>query len=422
MIERIRLKYQENFIWLYPIKYILTGFLLAIFMILVDNKFTFIHNYLPKIILTSRDFGQSILISLLTAILSMTIFTFSTTMVVLTMYSSQFSPRVVGNFLKDKITLRGLGIFIGGFFYMITALLFMRRSSENNEVISSTVGMIYSMVCLLYFVLFIYKVSNMVQATNLISKLEKEASITIDQAIENFKDVNFIRDYEIKGYNITKNIFAEKSGYLQNIDYEEVKNMMNKEGIENYNIEILINNGSYVLKDRMMAKVHLKKDYDYDFNNINSIFVIEDNRMITYDYLLSLEKLVDIALRSLSPGINDPNTAVECINILGNLLVRLSKIDGNYTYIRDKESNGEIVFPYFSFKRDLYLVYYQVVIYGAQDLNVIVNLIRVLKELLNNATSENRKYIREFIDFTYNKTKDNFKENYELDILKSIYK
>ncbi|YBZ95759.1 DUF2254 domain-containing protein [Bacillus sp. AK031] len=78
--------------------------------------------FLPDFMMTQIDLAQTVLSTIAGSLLAMTTFTFSTVMVVLTTYSSQFSPRALKNFVNDNTTLRGLGIFMGGFIYSITAL------------------------------------------------------------------------------------------------------------------------------------------------------------------------------------------------------------------------------------------------------------------------------------------------------------
>lgn len=106
MITKLKMFYNENKMWIYLGKYILISFLVAVGAILIDTKYFSILNLIPDLFLTSIDLAIVILSTLSGALLTITTFTFSTIMVVLTMYSSNFSPRVVSNFLTDKITMK----------------------------------------------------------------------------------------------------------------------------------------------------------------------------------------------------------------------------------------------------------------------------------------------------------------------------
>src|SRR5690554_1880240 len=102
-------------IWLYPVIYTLFAIVLASIVIIVDSRIFFdISSYIPRILTTSTDLAKSVLSIIASAFITIMTFTFSTTMVVLTMYTSQYSPRVVENFLTQKSTMKSFGIFVSG--------------------------------------------------------------------------------------------------------------------------------------------------------------------------------------------------------------------------------------------------------------------------------------------------------------------
>ncbi|NLJ94328.1 MAG: DUF2254 domain-containing protein [Clostridiaceae bacterium] len=163
MFKKLKLKYDENIVWLYPIFHMLFAALLAYIVIRVDISERGLFKYIPRIFLTSVPLARTILGSLAGSLLTITTFTFSTVMAVLTMYSSNYSPRIVQNFLKKKISLRVLGIFLGGFIYSITSLLFMRDSLYTDHVVSASIGVLYAIVSSIYFVFLSHKLLNLVK-------------------------------------------------------------------------------------------------------------------------------------------------------------------------------------------------------------------------------------------------------------------
>ena len=425
MIERIRLKYQKNMVWLYPLKYILIMCLLSFIVILIDSKFTFIHNYIPNFLMTNKSLAQTILSALVSAIITIMTFTFSTTMVVLTMYSSQFSPRVVQNFLSEKMTLKVLGIFMGGFVYFITSLLFIKDVEGSKSFISATVGVIYAIVCLAYFALFIFKVSSSIQANNLIGNLYDGAKNSIKRAVELHHSYSFkCENYSEIGKS-KKNSYIVKSdrnGYIQSIDYAGILNSISdKDSI----VKIEIKNGEFVVLGQPLAKVYmdelLEEDNEKEITKmINGYTVIENTRNVTYDYMYAIEKIVDITLRAISPGINDPNTAIQCINILGVLLSMMSEESTNVCKRKSEEYNGEIIYPYFNFKEDIYNTFYQIVIYGGEDISVVMAVLKALKNITYYAKGENLEAVEVIKKYGYDKTFDNFKNEMDREKIKSF--
>jgi Predicted membrane protein len=163
-------------IWLYPTIYSLFAFVLSISITIIDKTYTDESlNYVNELFYTTSSLAQAVLSIIAGAFITISTFTFSTTMVVLTMYSSQFTPRVVENFLNNKTTMKSFGIFLSGFIYAITSLLFIDTNKDGNLVIAASVGVIYIIVGLVYFLLFIHNVSTHIQASDLISRLHEEA-------------------------------------------------------------------------------------------------------------------------------------------------------------------------------------------------------------------------------------------------------
>lgn len=420
MLEKIRLKYQNNFTWIYTSKYVLYALILSAISILIDTKFTGIHKYVPYYLLTSRSLAQTILSSLVSAIITITTFTFSTTMVVLTMYSSQFSPRVVENFLSEKTTLKVLGIFMGGFFYSITALLFMKNADENQMFISATIGVIYAIVCLIHFALFIFKVSSSIQANNLIAKLFEEAGESIKTSVDEHGQYVVKSYIEKEEYRNTYIMHSNRNGYVQSISHDMI---LSKITLENSVVEMKIKNGDFIVLGQPIAKIYTNEELiDEEEENlideVNKCVVVDKARNITYDYMFAIQKIVDITLRAISPGINDPNTAIECINILGVLLSKMSKESGKICIRENKKFNTKIVYGYFDFKNDIYNTFYQIVTYGKEDVSVVIAILKALENITYYASKENISAVNDIKEYVLNKTEGNFKNKIDIDKIK----
>ncbi len=155
-------------------------------------------------------------------------------------------------------------------------------------------------------------------------------------------------------------------------------------------------------------------------NKINDYILVDNSRNISYDYMYAIEKIVDISLRAISPGINDPNTAIQCINILGILLSMMSKESSNACRMSLDEENIEIIYQYFDFKNDIYKTFYQIVIYGGQDISVVMAIIKALKNISYNAEEENIELLNEIKDYVYENTLGNFKNEMDKEKIKEL--
>lgn len=416
MITKIKFFYNENKIWMYLGKYIIISFMLAAVAILTDIKYIPILDYIPDLLLTSVDLAKVILGTLSGSLLTITTFTFSTIMVVLTMYSSNFSPRVVNNFLTDKITMKVLGIFVGGFCYCILALFFMRKIYSEYLVVSATIAVIYSVLCIIYFVIFVYNVSSSIQATKLISRLYDESYEIILRTLENREDYLSLDEHKIGTFKSKLEILSDRSGYLEVIEFRGILNAL-KDTESKF---ILTNNiGDFISRNQVIATLYSNEDLE-DENLIDDLlkrFNIEEERIAYDDYRFSIQKIVDITLRAISPGINDPNTAIHCINILGVLLSKLSEIKGRFTVIKDDDSKSEIVYEDFNFKEDLYYTFYQIVHYGKMDISVMLAIFKALHTMNISSSPEKSQVIQAFGDYVYENSINNFTHKFDIEML-----
>ncbi len=419
MLAKLRIYFDENKMWFYLAQYMLISFLLALAAILVDIRYIPILDYVPNIFLTSVELAKLILSTLAGSLLTITTFTFSTIMVVLTMYSSNFSPRVVNNFLTEKITMKVLGIFVGGFFYCILALFFMRNAYSKYMVISATIAVGYSVLCTIYFVVFVYSVSSSIQASTLIRRLYDEAYESIERVLKGREGHLTVDEYEEKTYNHSLEITSEESGYLILVEFNEIlKDIKDLKA----DLVIEVDMGDFVAKNQRIATIHYNED-DLSVSKQNKIkksFTYESERVEFNDYRFSLQKIIDITLRAMSPGINDPNTSIHCINILGVIMGKLGEIDGRYTILKDSKTDSQVVYGDFNFKAELYFTFYQIIHYGKKDVSIVIALYNALKTISLAASDSKQETIREFSDYLYESTRDNITNETDIEMVKMV--
>lgn len=416
MIQKIKELYVENRIWIQPIKYVLVSFMISIIVVLIDTRFIPISKYIPNVFTTSIDLAKEILSTLSGALLTMTTFTFSTIMVVLTTYSSDFTPRVVENFLTDESTTKVLGIFVGGFFYCITSLFFMRNSLTEYSIIAATIAIIYSVVCIFYFIAFVYSVSSSIQVSKLISRLFNESSQVIDETIKFRESHEIFDESEIEVHKSKADILSTENGYLQDINFKSILDQ-----IKDMNCKIIINKriGEFISKDQIIATIYYnEKDVTDKFSKkISDYFLLEEEKNAFSDYNFSIQKITEIALRAISPGINDPNTSIQCIKNIGVLLAKLSKVDGKLICIKNDDTKGKIIYKDIDLKNDVYFTFYQIVHYGKEDISVVIALFEALDIIIRSATFKNVPIIQEFSNYIYDMTIDNYRNNLDREIL-----
>lgn len=352
-------------LWVTPAVYSILAVALSIIFFYIDlHLIESFSEYIPSILLTNVDLAKTIMGSLSGALLTMTTFTFSTILVVLTMYSSQFSPRTLKNFVHDRLTWRVLGVFLGGFIYNILSLLFMRAHLYSHDVISTFIGILIAFFCLATFAYFIHHISTTVQVGKLVIDLVGDTERVIEK-FENLWEESTATGTIWRPDGIKNSFAAGKAGFIGYIYFDELLEFAEKKGME---IEILARIGDYVHENKPIVNVYMTESEKFP---VNDFFVIGDERTSEQDIEFALQKLVEISLRAISPGINDPNTANDIVIRLGNLLGKIGNLNTDEVVLIDKDGNGRILYPYPDFKEILYRVYYQFAYYGKNDISVL---------------------------------------------------
>jgi uncharacterized membrane protein len=405
MIQRFLL-HVKNSIWLTPSFYCIFSIILAIGVITIDTTFyKDIEQILPDFFVTSVDLAQTILGAIAGSLLTMTTITFSTIMVVLTTYSSQFSPRTLRNFVTNKITMRVLGVFMGGFVYSIFSLLFM-KSSIDHPVISSGVGVVFALVCLAFFAYFIHHVATSIQVSNLIEQLTKDVLEIVRAKIDlvdQKKNVTIEKGHyhEPPERKRKTEIHSTKYGYLQLLDYNELLRLTTE---RDHTIIIKQKIGQFITqKVSIFTVYHQEEEVTTDYQ---TIITVGSERTTMQDEEFALKKIVEITLRAISPGINDPNTAIDCIHHLGFALGEVSKLDGTLLIYHDEKGTKRVIVPQKPFEEILYSTFYQIIHYGREDISVIIAIFEALMITVENNKQQIKQtvwgfshYILEGVDF-----------------------
>ncbi|MCD8511949.1 MAG: DUF2254 domain-containing protein [Bacillus sp. (in: Bacteria)] len=394
-------------IWVIPSLYCTMASLLAFGVIYIDTVHgKKMEELLPATLLISVELSQTILATIAAALLTMVTITFSTIMVVLTTYSTQFSPRTLSDFITNKVTMRVLGVYMGGFLYSILALLFMREELPY-EVIAGPIGVVIAIVCLAFFAYFIHHVSSSIQVSNLINDVTNSTLKTLRDRLQSKKGeiIKITEDRPSlegqKHRHKTANLKNDKLGYIQLIDYRQLYELAEKHDavvVVNYPVGSFVKPGDslfciYGLSEDRLERLHLHK-----------YVKIGNDRTMLQDVELGIRKIVEVTLRAISPALNDPNTAIDCIFHLGRLLHEVSKHDGKYlNFYHDKQVR--IIAAQTNFDDILYTTFYQICHYGKDDVSILLAVYEALFAIGdNNELSIRRKVIQfsKYVDHNFN--------------------
>ncbi len=403
-MERNKLKRIQSSFWFIPTFYGVGAFIAAIITLIFDRYIIQGEAIvLPYFFFASYQTSVTILSTLVSSMLTMTTITFSTIMVVLTTYLSNFSPRTLQNFITDRITKRVLGIFVGGIIYFIILLLLIEQSTSKDVVYLSPVfAVVYAIVCVAYFVFFIHHVSNWILVGNLIQHITSNTLSTIDRTFLDFEEAN---EGEIASWDSWEldeiklkqpvTVRSTRSGYLQNVDIPDLIQIAIH---DDFIIKLERDIGEYVDEGTVIFSYWPSANKVDQTKLLNSLS-LGTERTTDQDIEYGIQKLVEIALRAISPGINDPNTAINCINRLGRVLSRLGQKHIPQPLYHDNQKNLRVITKPVTYSTYLYKSFYQIRHYAREDVSVLGSILHSLELAADGNKHDTHETIWEFGQF-----------------------
>lgn len=421
MLKKLRLLYENNRNIIRITRFTLISFILLFLTWLVDYKCPGIKDSLPGILLLTPNVTSSFLSTLAGTFLTVTTFTFTTILTVLNKYSDSFTPRIVQDFIDKPNVLSLFGVFIGGFFYTVLSLFLIQNAGNSDRFISGTIAIFYAVAAMTSFVLFVKTVLSDVKVSNVIENTYNHAHALIKAEAEaNNLSVKFSEDNYIKEYDIP----ALKSGYFYGVADADLLRLLN--GIR---CDLVIKNriGEFVLKGSPIAGLYLSEKCGLSQDDLNELIKkISDNLLVNVkkndieDYHHDITNLVEIAMKGLSPGINDPNTAIEALRKVGILLGELFSSEHFYKILNEDE-DSRIIYTGYSVKEELSLSFNQILHYGKSDPLVAEAILGSIRMIYLVSGESMHSEIENFFDYCYNLCKSAMDNDMYKERLKKIY-
>lgn len=418
MLAKIKLWFFNHKNFLRMSKSIILTVSLLLVTWIFDHQYIAIKSYIPKQILLSAEVSVDFLSNISGIFLTISTFCFTIIVSVLNKYSSSISPRMLQSFI-DRTGVLGLyGIFVSGFFYSVISILLLQDIAPDQHVVAGSFGIAYSIIAMLSFIAFSRQVLDNLKVSNIIENIFNDCEKLIDKEVELRKKA---KHYEEGDESTKLSIVAENSGYLFEIKSDNIFKELN--GIK---AELVINKriGEYTTKGESVGELNIfqcklddndKKELK---EKLSPLFIINAYSN-EEDYHRGIVNLSEIANMALSPGTNDPNTAIMCINKMSSLLGKLLST-GNHFVILKEDENVKIIYQSYSVKDELYLGFSQIISYSAGDPLVTKAILQGIYIIYTMADISAKKSIKSFFDDSYEILIENFTHEIHLDIFKRI--
>lgn len=311
--------------------------------------------------------------------------TFSISMLILSTVSNQFGPRLLPNFLESRITQTTLGFFLGTFVFSLYCIYF--NSNAGTRSLQTFYVLFLTISCLVILVIFINKVIQSIQIDYILALVIEKTKSAISLNFPKKEEMtDYINDKSYPKAGRNKMIYSEYSGYVQGIDYDEIKKIAYDHHLK---VFVLIRPGDYIYKKSPVMELYAKKSKDFESltpSLLQKCINVNHARLLNQDIEFGFEQIAEIAVRALSPGINDPYTAKQSVFLLGELFLFIEQYDIEQDKLYyDKNVVGQ--YRGFTYKGILDTALARLRQAATRDLTVILtiyDLVIQLSSLLNN--------------------------------------
>lgn len=341
---------------------------------------------IPLLLPTTVASAREILSTIASATITVAGVVFSLTVIAVQLASSQFSPRVLRGFLRDRFSQRVIGVVMATFTYCLLILAATpspRADQETVQNVSVTIAVVLAVVAVLAIVAFLDHSARSMQVGEIIRRSSSETHALIaDQLRE-------LGEGADRPYATTRpearpdlNVTASTEGWVQQIEDSTLLSAIPADGV----LHVTVRVGSYVTPATLLAEVWSAELADDETaeavaGDVRGAFHTGHERTMQQDVSFGIRQLVDIALRSLSTGINDPTTAIEVLYRLGGLTEELLVHDLPELEVSDDEGRRVVRTAELDHDQLLRYAFRQIRIAAIEQPAVIHKLIEVLGEL-----------------------------------------
>ena len=312
--------------------------------------------HLPSFVISgSADAARQILTTIAAAVITVVTLVFSITIVTLTLASTQFGPRMLRNFIRDRVTQLTLGGFVATFVYAILALVSIGPSSHGEFVphISITVTMALVVLDVALLVVFIDHIARSIQLPRVIGSIAADLGGALEaeaagQDPAGAKAGPSLGEMVVRLDEEGASVRAPHSGYLQ---YVSISTLISIAASRHAVIRLLHRPGHFLVEGEPLAEVWPPDAAARVAGALGGAHATGSSRTLAQDPSFAVDQLVEIAIRALSPAVNDTFTALACIDWLGDGLAKVADRPRPVSVHRDPAGHVRVITVTVSFRR-----------------------------------------------------------------------
>ncbi len=324
-----------------------------------------------------------------TSVITINTLVFSLTVLTLQLASQQFSPRLLRTFLREGRNQIVLGVFLATFVYALVVLRAVRSgSSPNVPGLAVTVAFLFVLATIVAFVAFIDNIAQSLRIDTLMNQVEKDTRSVIDaHHAEPCRPTGEPAIPQPPGEIVS--VSARRSGFVTAVAPQSLERIALRHDVV---LALAIKVGERVVEGAPLVLAWRGREGDGLpeaeplAESVHDAVAIGFERTMQQDIAYGLRQLVDVAVKGLSPAVNDPTTAVHAIGHLTSILCVLVGRELSPLLQSDRDGIVRVIVPTHDLKDYLDLACGQIRLYGARDPVVAVELLHLLRDVAGCAT------------------------------------
>jgi uncharacterized membrane protein len=329
----------------------------------------------------SAEDSRSLLLAIAGGTLGVLGVVLSITVVPLTIAAAQLGPRLLRNFLRDVTTQATSGIFCGVFIYCMLIALWLPASGDVPlPRIAVTLGLLLPIASVAVLIVFIHHVAVSVQAPNVIAEVAAELHAAIAAAFPPQAEAAPPRASDLAASDAVaregRPLLATSEGYVRAIDYVGLLATAARHDLV---LRLRHMPGDFVVPgDALALAWPAERVVEGCEAAANAAFIYGESRTLTQDVEFGINSLVEVALRALSPAINDPLTAMACLDRLAAALSFASERACPSPFIYDDAGALRVISDPLTYPRMIDAAFNQIRQYGRGNAEVLIRMLAAI--------------------------------------------
>jgi uncharacterized membrane protein len=351
----------------------------------VEEEFPATSTWVPTVLFPSHadpQVAQVILAGIAASIMTVVSIVFAILLMTLTLASMQFSPRIIVSFSRDRVTQWTLGIFLGTFSYCMAALPAAHSLPHPFSPVATVLGaMVLALVCVGLLLFFIHHISQAISVNHIVDRIAAETEAMIDEIMPWPHRLNpHLKDAEPLRPNPSEvAVLSHDSGYIRFVDTRRLVALAKHYHVT---IRVLRRVGHFVPAGIPLMMV--SKGTRLLPEGVAELLAALDlgpTRTLQQDVEFGVLQIVDVALKAISPAVNDPTTAINCVDQLSRILIRFASRQPPEDLLYDPPGIVRASIGWIHFERLLDAAFEQIRMYSKTDVAVSLRLLRALGDI-----------------------------------------